>query len=491
MTTADVGGPLVLSIDQGTTNSKAFLINAHGEIVARASRSMSVTHPAPGWAELDAEGIWQTVRETIDEIVVGRNVAAVAISNQRESIVLWDARTGAPVGPCVIWQCRRSSDTCALLREHGHEPMIVEKSGLGLDPLFPATKLSWMLEHIAGAKELAQSGDLRAGTVDSWLLWKLTGGVVHATDVSNASRTQLLNLDTARWDLELADLFGVPREILPSVKSSDSLFGHTAKQTTRLPDGTPIHAIMGDSHAALYGHGVREKGRIKATLGTGSSLMALTGARAHSAFGLSSTIAWATSDASYHALEGNISVSGQAAAFMTKLLNLPDEKALTELALTATDNGGVVFVPALAGLGAPHWKDRARGQITGMTLATEPAHLARAALEAIALQIRDVFVAMEADFGSEFPSLLVDGGAASSDVLMQILADVLNRPVNRPEVTEVTAFGVANLCASAMGLWSEPVSRATTTFTPRITQAERTTLLSQWYSALEKVKEHA
>ncbi|MDC7684163.1 FGGY family carbohydrate kinase [Asticcacaulis sp. BYS171W] len=474
--------PLILAIDQGTTNSKAFLIDPQGGIVAKASRPMTVTHPQPGWAELDPCGIWQTVRETIDEVSAGRDVAAIAISNQRESILLWDAATGEPVGPCVIWQCRRSSDACALLREYGHEAMIVEKTGLGIDPLFPALKLAWLLDNLPDARVRAERGELRAGTVDSWLLWNLTGGKVHATDASNASRTQLMNIDTGRWDADLAELFRLPVSLLPEIKASDALFGHTA-------DGVPIHALMGDSHAALFGHGISTPGRIKATLGTGSSLMAVTGARAYSTHGLSGTVAWSRHGDVVHALEGNISVSGQAAAFATRLLNLANEAALTELAKTLSDNGGVVFVPALAGLGAPHWKDRARGQITGMTLATEPAHVARAALEAIALQIRDVFVAMEADLGAELPDISVDGGAAASDVLMQILADLLNRPVRRPAVTEVTACGVARMAGEALGLWQGRGDTEDTVFTPRLNQAARTQILSQWYAAIEKAKQ--
>lgn len=479
----------ILAIDQGTTNSKAFLLDEAGRIVARASRPMTVTHPRAGWAELDSAGIWQTVHETIDEVAQGRDIAAIAISNQRESILLWEADTGKPVGPCVIWQCRRSSDACALLREHGHEAMIVEKSGLGVDPLFPAAKLAWLLDNLPGARERAERGELRAGTVDSWLLWNVTGGAAHATDASNASRTQLMNIDTLRWDAELADLFRVPLSLLPTIRVSDSLFGHTAEGATALKAGVPIHAMMGDSHAALFGHGIDRPGRIKATLGTGSSLMAVTGARAHSTHGLSETIAWARPAEIRYALEGNISVSGQAAAFATTLLNLKDERALTRLAGKVTDNGGVVFVPALAGLGAPHWKDRARGQITGMTLATEPAHIARAALEAIALQIRDVFVAMEADLGAELSDISVDGGAAASDMLMQLLADLLNRPVRRPVVTEVTALGVARMAAEALELWDEKSEDGHSVFMPKMDQAARTTILSQWYAAIEKAKQ--
>jgi glycerol kinase len=483
----------ILSIDQGTSNSKAFLFALDGRILTQASRSMRVSYPQPGWAELDPESLWRTVRDTINEVHGARpdvTMRAVAISNQRESILLWDAENGAPIGPCVIWQCRRSSDICARLRDEGREALIAEKSGLGIDPLFPAAKIAWLLDNIPGAWAAAEAGRLKAGTVDSWLVWNLTGGRVHATDASNASRTQLMNISTGQWDPELAAVFHVPLSLLPDIRASDGDFGRVAPGATDLPEGTAIRAVMGDSHAALYGHGITAPGRIKATLGTGSSLMAVTPSRVRSSHGLSGTIAWSRGGRLNHALEGNISVSGQAAAFATRLLGLPDEAALLELARSVPDSGGVVFVPALAGLGAPHWRDRARGQIVGMSLGTTPAHVARATLEAIALQIRDVFTAMEADLGHELPDISVDGGATTNDLLMQLLADLLDRPVIRPAITEVTALGVARMAGEALAVWQADSKAQGEVFYPQMPEHERDQLLARWDAALSALKAH-
>jgi glycerol kinase len=481
----------ILSIDQGTTNSKAFLVSPSGDILARASRSMNVAYPQPGWAELDPQAIWATVRDTINAVVAAKpdvTAAAVAISNQRESILLWDAESGVPIGPCVIWQCRRSSDICARLRDEGREALIAEKSGLGIDPLFPAAKIAWLLDNIPGARAAAEAGRLRAVTVDSWLVWNLTHGLVHATDASNASRTQLMNLSTGEWDAELAHVFDVPLSLMPDIRASDADFGAVAADVTALPKGTPIRAVMGDSHAALFGHGITAPGRIKATLGTGSSLMAVTHGRIRSIHGLSGTVAWSRGGQISHALEGNISVSGQAAAFATRLLGLPNEAALLDLARTVPDSGGVVFVPALAGLGAPHWRDRARGQIVGMSLGTAPAHIARATLEAIAMQIRDVFAAMEADLGHDLPDISVDGGATTNDLLMQLLADLLDRPVIRPAVTEVTAMGVARMAGEGLGLWQPDAVARADVFEPQMTREAQASLLARWDAAVSTLK---
>ena len=480
---------LILAIDQGTTNSKAFVIDEDGNIIAQASRPMVVEHPNPGWAQIDPKAIWETVSETIVEIATGRDILAVAISNQRESILMWDGESGEPIGPCILWQCRRSSDICDQIRKDGFEKLIVEKSGLGIDPLFPAAKLQWLLDNIPIARDKARNNQLCAGTVDSWLLWNLTSGTAHATDSSNASRTQLMNLDNICWDPELLQLFNIPVEILPKIKPSNSLFGYTSSNIAGLGGQIPIHSMMGDSHASFFGHGIRGPGKVKVTIGTGSSLMAATPKRSNSSHGLSSTIAWSIDEETQYALEGNISVSGQSAAFGCKLLGLRSEDELVDLAKSVADNGGVVVVPALAGLGAPHWKDRARGQITGLTLATSQAHLARAILEAIALQIRDVFVAMETDFGSVLPEVFVDGGAAANDFLMQILADILNRKIRRPFVTEVTSIGAARMAGEALGLWSNGNVERETVFTPQMGQAERTKILSLWYAAIEKAKQ--
>jgi glycerol kinase len=477
----------ILAIDQGTTNTKALLVAPDGRILAQASRPTAVSYPRPGWAEQSARDIWTSVAAVIEEVVAaGHPIAGLGISNQRESAVLWDASIGDPLGPCILWQCGRSATRCEALKAEGHEPDVVARTGLTLNPMFSAGKLAWLLDRDPDLRERAERGEVKAGTVDSWLLWKLTRGRRHATDHSNASRTQLMNLETLAWDPDMARLFDVPPAILPEILPSDSLFGETAAGATALPAGLPIHAILGDSHAALYGHGIDGPGRIKATCGTGSSLMTVTDARVWSAHGLSSTIAWSQASGALHALEGNISVSGHTAAFTAQLLGLKDEAALTALAASVPDSGGVCLVPALAGLGAPHWNDEARGLVSGMNLGTTPAHVARAALEAVALQIHDVFMAMQADLHGVLPELNVDGGASRNDLLMQLLADLIDRPVRRTDAAEVSALGAARLAARGLGFdltLSDGVGR---TFTPAMTSEVRQNILARWRDALRR-----
>jgi glycerol kinase len=357
--------------------------------------------------------------------------------------------------------------------------------GLGIEPLFPAAKIAWLLDAIPDARARAESGELRCGTVDSWLLWNLTGGAVHATDHSNASRTQLFNIDTLDWDADLARLFDVPLGLLPRVMPSDSRFGTVTPGLTALRDGTPILAVMGDSHAALFEHSADGSSRVKVTIGTGSSLMAATGERVRSAHGLSSTIAWSRGDRVQYALEGNILVSGHAAAFATTMLGLPDEAALTALAQSVEDSGGVVFVPALAGLGAPHWCSDARGTISGLSLATQPAHIARATLEAIALQIGDVVAALDADFGTAIAELSIDGGAARNALLMQLLADLTGRRIVRSTIPEASALGVARLAADGIGV-TLPASGEDQKefFDPAMPAEQRESLLARWHAAV-------
>jgi glycerol kinase len=480
-----MSGGLVLAIDQGTTNTKALAVAPDGRIVATASRPMTVRYPQPGWAEQSADDIWQSVLAVATEVraAVGDDIAAIAISNQRETIVLWDAATGEPIGPAVIWQCRRSAERCAALRAAGHEADIIARTGLGIDPLFPAAKIAWLLDEIPGARARAEAGTLRAGTVDSWLLFKMTGGAIHATDHSNASRTQLFNTQTLRWDERLAALFDVPLSILPTVRPSDSRFGETAPGVLR--PGIPIHAMIGDSHAALFGHGVRAPGTVKATYGTGSSLMTLTPQRVSSTHGLSGTIAWSTGAGVAYALEGNISVSGQAAAFMAELLGLTDAAALSALADTVPDTNGVAFVPALVGLGAPHWRDDARGIISGLSLGTKPAHLARAALEAIAFQVADVLSAMEADIGTPMAQLRADGGASRNAFLMQFQADIIARPVVTASAPEVSALGAAALAFSGLGTTMPPVPGAES-FAPAMAADSRAAHRARWDKAISQ-----
>jgi glycerol kinase len=484
---------LVLAIDQGTTNTKALVVDTQGHIVAQAARPMTVHYPRPGWAEQSAAHIWQSVCAAIGAALravdVGR-IGALAISNQRESVVLWDRDTGQPLGPCIIWQCRRSAPLCDTLRQQGHEAEIAARSGLGLDPLFPAAKIAWLLDHVDGARSLAAAGRLAVGTVDSWLLWNFTAGAVHACDHSNASRTQLFNIHELAWDGALLDFFGVPDSLLPTVRPSDSRFGETAPGLPDIPANLPIHAMMGDSHAALFAHALGKPGTVKATYGTGSSLMTLTDGPRISNFGLSSTIAWSRGERVYHALEGNISVSAQAAAFVAKMLGLADVAALSDLASTVPDNGGVTVVPALAGLGAPHWNADARGSISGLSLGSQPGHVARATLEAIALQIADVFTAMETDLGRRLERLSADGGATQNKLLMQIQADLLGRPVDPSAVAEMSALGAALMAGIAAGLWAEDQLQANSvasSFAPGLAEDQRQSVLAQWQQALRQV----
>ncbi len=483
-------GPVILAIDQGTTNTKALLVASDGSIVAQGSRAMRLDYPKPGWVEQSPTAIWDAVAGLIGDLTAAHPeapVAAIAISNQRETVVLWDAATGQPLAPAILWQCTRSADRCAALRLAGHGEEIAERSGLGIDPLFPAAKIAWLLDAIPGARERAARGEIRAGTIDSWLLWNLTGGTVHATDHSNASRTQLFNLDTLAWDPELARLFDVPLAILPRILPSDGGFGTVTGIATLAP-GTPVQVMLGDSHAALYAHGIDTRGRVKATIGTGSSLMAATGGRVRSSHGLSSTIAWSRRDGGVqHALEGNISVSGHAAAFATTLLGLADERALTELAATVSDSSEVCFVPALAGLGAPHWETGARGTLSGMTLATRPAHVARATLEAIALQIADVLHAIAADLNLELDDISVDGGATSNPMLVRLIADLTGRVVVRPEIAEASALGVARLAAEALKLACNDRIPAAERVVPTMASDERAAIRRRWRSAVEDV----
>ncbi|WP_347304572.1 FGGY family carbohydrate kinase (plasmid) [Croceibacterium sp. TMG7-5b_MA50] len=481
----------ILAIDQGTTNTKALLVSPDGTVLHTRSRSTQVSYPRSGWAEQSAAEIWQAVAGLIAEVVAaapGVEVAALAISNQRETVVLWDAATGEPLAPAVIWQCQRSVDRCAALRAAGLEGEIAELSGLGIDPLFPAAKIAWLLDTIPDARAGAARGELRSGTMDSWLLWNLTGGRVHATDHSNASRTQLLNLDTLAWDDRLAAIFDVPLNILPRIARSDSRFGTVAAGAVALPAGTPVQAMLGDSHAALFAHAANAGAEAKVTIGTGSSLMVATPGRIRSSHGLSSTVAWSSAAGVQHAIEGNISVSGHAASFARTLLGLPDEGALTDLAASVGSSEGVVFVPALAGLGAPHWQPGARGTLGGMTLGTRPAHIARATLEAIALQIADVLDAMAADLPVAPDTLSIDGGAARNDLLAQLLADLSGRTIVRPALAEASALGAARLAASALGL--APAAGAdyrADRFIPTMPAEERDTIRRNWRNAVNGV----
>lgn len=439
----------ILAIDQGTSSTKAVLVDETGAILARASAPLTTEYPHPGWAEQSASAIWGSVQRVITDLAGHGTPDGIAIANQRETLVVWDRATGQPICPAPIWQCRRTADTSAALIAAGHDAQVVAATGLGINPLFPAGKLAWVLEHVAQARPLLAQGRLCAGTVDAWLLFNLTGAF--ATDHSNASRTQLFDTGRLAFSDALAEIFGAVTACLPDPRPSDSRFGETLPGVTALPPGVPVLAMMGDSHAALYGHGVRAPGTVKATYGTGSSLMTLTPGRVASSHGLSGTVAWTTRHGTAFALEGNITVSAQAVGFMAGLLGLASAGDLSDLAQTVPDSGGVVFVPALAGLGAPHWDDAARGTVTGMTHGTTRAHLARAAVEAVAHQITDVFTAMEAD-GGPLGGLRADGGASGNGFLMQRQADFLGRPVLQSPVEEVGALGAAAMAFTHFGI---------------------------------------
>ena len=482
----------ILAIDQGTTNSKAVLVSRAGVVIGDASAPVAITYPHPAWVEQDPIAIWESVRAAIDACLAAHpqaKIAALAITNQRESALLWERATGAPLGPCITWQCRRTAPFCQELSARGLEPLLRQRTGLTVDPLFSASKMRWLLAQLPDGQRRAAAGELCLGTVDSWLLWHLTGGKVHACDMTNASRTQLFNLHTQTWDAELLDLFGIPAATLPMIYPSSAIYGETVASGA-LPAGTPIAAAIGDSHAALYGHAGFQPGAIKATYGTGSSLMTPITTPIISNLGLSTTVAWATPERVAYALEGNISVTGAAVTWLCQLLNVETEK-VEQLAAQVEDTGGVYLVPAFVGLGAPHWHEEARGLITGLTRGTSAAHLARATLESIAYQVRDVFDAMQQESGEPLQVLLADGGASRNALLMQMQADVLGTPLLRGDSPHVSALGAAYLAGLAVGIWSSEAEiaalpRGQERFTPHMDEATRTAGYAGWQHAIAR-----
>jgi glycerol kinase len=439
--------------------------------------------------------LWRSVVEASAECLekVGdAAIAAVGISNQRESIIAWGRRTGMPAGPCIVWQCRRTAVECRELQKSEQAGLIAELSGLGIDPLFSASKAAWLLRHAEDGMSRARDGELLVGTVDSWLLWNLTRGAVHATDVSNASRTQLMNLARAEWDRRLLDVFGIPAGCIPEIRSSSGIFAETAPELG-MPAGVPIAALIGDSHAALFGHAAFQPGAVKATYGTGSSLMSLTDQVLTSRHGLSSTIAWGRDGIVKYGLEGNITNTGATMDWLAKFLRYGTSADTTAIAASVPDSGGLYIVPAFAGLGAPHWDPLARGVISGLTSASGPEHASRAALESIAYQVNDVLVAMRKDMGRELPELLTDGGASANDVLMQFQADISNCRVLRSASPDLSARGAAWLAGLAVGVWKSldelrMLRGRIDRFTPEMRSSRRETLLSGWYDALARCR---
>ncbi len=484
---------VILAIDEGTTNTKAVLVDDAGQLIAEASRPISIAYPQPAWVEQDAWEIWQASLAAAAEVleaVPGGRVAALALTNQRESVLAWDRASGRPLGPCITWQCKRSAPFCGSLRQRGLTDTIYRRTGLTVDPMFSASKARWLLESIPDGHRRAQAGDLCLGTVDSWLLWNFTGGTVHACDVTNASRTQLFNLQTLTWDETLLGIFDIPAAVLPEIRLSSAYYG-TTTALPGIPAGLPIGSLIGDSHAALYGHAGFQPGAIKATYGTGSSLMTPTSTRVFSQRGLSSSIAWGYQQVRY-ALEGNIYVTGSAVQWLSDFLGLDAPEKVEALAAQCNDTGGVYFVPALAGLGAPYWKDSARGLITGLTRGSTAAQVARATQESIAYQVRDVYETMQDEAGMPLQVLLVDGGPTRNQALMQFQADILGVPVLRSLASDVSALGAAYLAGLTVGVWASEaeiaaLSRPHVRYEPAMDDAQRERLVAGWTDAIGRV----
>lgn len=485
----------ILAVDQGTTGSRAILFDAAGKTVASAYREFKQYFPKPGWVEHDAQEIWRSCETVIRETVRKAGIApgeilALGITNQRETTVMWDRETSRPVHHAIVWQCRRTSDLCRAHQKHAS--LIHKKTGLVLDPYFSGTKIQWLLDHVPGLRPRAAKGKIAFGTIDSWLIWKLTGGRTHATDLTNASRTLLLNIRTKKWDPELLRIFGVSAKVLPELRPSGSVFGTTQK-IAGLPAGIPIAGVMGDQQAALYGQGCYEAGTSKNTYGTGCFIMMNTGRKfVVSKKGLLTTLACDFKGRPVYALEGAVFIGGAVVQWLRDglkvLKNSPEiEKKVRGL----KDTGGVYMVPAFVGLGAPYWKSDARGLIAGITRGTTMSHVMRACLEAIAYQSRDVFDIMQKAFGGKIRELKVDGGACRNDLLMQFQADILGSKIIRPKVIELTARGVAHLAGVTMGLWKKSHDlkkqhRIDRIFSPSMKPAKRARLYQGWLQAVRR-----
>ena len=453
--------PYILALDQGTTSSRAIVFDQGGRPRAVAQKEFEQIFPRPGWVEHDPHEIWSSQAGVAAEAVtraglVAGDIAAIGITNQRETAIVWNRRTGEPVYNAIVWQDRRTAPLCEQLKEQGHESTFREKTGLLIDSYFSGTKVRWILDNVEGTREQARAGDLCFGTVDSWLIWKMTGGQRHTTDVTNASRTLLFNIHTGAWDDELLEILDIPCSMLPKVRSSSEVYAHTAADL--FATAIPIAGVAGDQQAALFGQRCTERGMVKNTYGTGSFLLLHTGTEAiPSQQNLVTTIAWKIGGRTEYALEGSVFITGAAVQWLRDGLGIIRSAPESEtLAASVPDTGGVYLVPAFAGLGAPHWDPYARGTIVGITRGTTAAHLARAALEGIAYQVADVLDAMQADSGIPIRELRVDGGAAENDLLLQFQADILGVPVVRPEVTETTALGAAYLAGLAVGFWGSP-----------------------------------
>ena len=493
----------ILALDQGTTSSRAILFNAQGNALHTAQLEFEQIFPQLGWVEHDPLEIWQTqlrvMKQVLAEADPGQSVAAIAITNQRETTVLWDRQTGQPLANAIVWQDRRTVEYCQTLRQQGHQALIQDKTGLVLDSYFSGTKLAWLLENIPGARARAECGELAFGTIDSWLVWNLTRGKTHVTDPSNASRTLLFNLHTLAWDDELLALFNIPRSLLPKVVPSSGVVAHT--DPSLLGRAIPIASMIGDQQAATFGQACFEPGMAKNTYGTGCFMLLNTGHEPVASHNkLLTTIGWQRPEdatqslATTYCLEASVFMGGATIQWLRDGLNIISSAPEVEaLAASVQDVADTYLVPAFTGLGAPIWDGNARGTLVGMTRGTTKAHIARAALEAIALQVADVFEAMAKDSGIALAELRVDGGASKNNLLMQIQADLLGVPVVRPKITETTALGAAYLAGLAIGLWSSTQDIASQwsidrRFEPNMALADRQAKLARWHQALERAK---
>jgi glycerol kinase len=489
-------GKYILALDQGTSSSRAILFDQDGAARATAQEEFKQYYPQPGWVEHDAEEIWQTQMDVARRALAeagasAADVAAIGITNQRETVLLWDRATGRPVHHAIVWQCRRTSPMCDQIRREGFDKTIQEKTGLVVDAYFSATKIAWLLENVPGAREKAEKGEVLCGNIDTWLIWRLTEGRRHSTDVSNASRTMLFNLHTLAWDEELLRYFRVPASLLPGVKPSSGLYG----ETSLLGGSIPISGVAGDQQASLFGHQCFERGSVKNTYGTGCFLLMNNGTTVPtSRSGLVATAAWGRNGATVYALEGSVFIAGGALQWLRDELGLITDTAESEvLAQSVEDTGGVYLVPAFVGLGAPHWDAYARGAILGITRGTNRRHLVRAALESIAFQTREVMDAMTYDSGARPSVLRVDGGAARNNFLCQFQADILGFPVERPAATESTALGAAFLAGLAVGFWRDEPDlarhlRPGKRFDPQMKPERSGELFDGWQRAVERAR---
>lgn len=490
--------PYLMALDQGTTSSRAIIFDKQGQIVSVAQKEFKQFFPKQGWVEHDANEIWTSQSSVMIEALVNKDIradqiAAIGITNQRETTIVWDRKTGKPIHKAIVWQDRRTASFCNELKEKGLAEKIAAKSGLIIDAYFSATKVRWILENVKGAREKAEAGELAFGTVDSWLIWKLSSGKAHLTDITNASRTMLFNIHTQEWDQELLDLFEIPKSMLPEVKSCSEIFCETTGDV--LSAKIPIAGVAGDQQAALFGQLCTEPGMAKTTYGTGCFLVMNTGKEAvRSQNQLLTTVAWKIGDEINYALEGSVFIGGAAVQWLRDGLELFKKASETEkLAMSLEDNDGVYFVPALSGLGAPHWDQDARGAFFGITRGTTIAHMTRAALEAIAYQVYDVLKAMEKDSGKPTQELRVDGGATANNFLMQFQADLLGCEIKRPKIIETTAIGAAFLAGLAVGFWKnqeelKSLWTADRSFQPEMMAEKREKLIHFWHKAVDRSK---